>query len=375
MSVTVIDTYLADNNIKLALTECISQNKDYLGLLLGQVSNTHDKYPELYKQMEKNTKGILKEGKIISETINKLEKCIGDLPKFDSDNTTLKLLCNWTTSEQLTKIWNKMSKGNYQWNNLQLITGDTEPDYYVVINAPPSGFKLDKSKTIVFRMEPNMDKHPKQWKEWSKLDESEFKKVFSHEGGYHNNIEWHINKTYMELKSMVIEKSIDMVLSTVLSSKYRDPGHIKRVDFIKFLDTKEDINVDVFGDNKWDYKNFKGSLPYHNKDKALFPYKYCFNVENNNIENYFTEKLVDGILAECLVFYHGCSNIRQYLPDDSYVWLELSNFEMDYQKIKKAIEEDWWSKRIDKIREAKKLILDKYQFFPRLEKELVNLNK
>ena len=167
--------------------------------------------------------------------------------------------------------------------------------------------------------------------------------------------------------SKSIDKSIDDILSTVLSSKYSDIGHIKRIDFIKFLESKN-MNVHVFGDNKFEYKNYKGALPPREKDKALFPYKYTFNAENNSIKNYYTEKLIDGILSETLVFYNGCPNIREYIDEKAFVWLELSNFENDYQTIKKAIEEDWWSKRIEYIRAEKIKILNQLQFFPRLER-------
>ena len=54
----------------------------------------------------------------------------------------------------------------------------------------------------------------------------------------------------------------------------------------------------------------------------------------------------------------------------AYVQLGLQNFEKDADLMKKAIDEDWWSKRIDVIRREKKRILNELQFFPRLEKIL-----
>ena len=161
--------------------------------------------------------------------------------------------------------------------------------------------------------------------------------------------------------------SLSNVLTTILSDKYLDKGHIKRVDFVKFLE-KKGINVDVFGGNRFLWKNYKGSLPYHNKDDSLLPYKYSFNCENHSIKNYCTEKLIDGILSETLTFYSGCYNVKDYIDEKAFVYLELSNFEKDYQTIKKAIEEDWWSQRLPYIKEAKKKILNELQFFPRLHK-------
>ena len=278
------------------------------------------------------------------------------------------LVCNWCTTEQLVNLWNKMSKGNFTWNNIQIVMNEPA-DYYVVINSAPKEIVIDPKKTIVFRMEPHMDKNPIQWGEWANPDSDKFLKIFKHANKEYNNIEWHLSKTYQELSTMKIEKNpeFDSIISTVLSAKYKDPGHVKRIDFVRFLE-KKGMKMHVYGDNKWNYKDYKGSLPYHCKDQAIFPYKYIFNAENHNIDSYFTEKLVDGILGECLVFYYGCFNIKEYLDERAFVHLELSNFEKDYEIITRAIKEDWHSKRLPYIREAKKKILEDMQFFPRLEK-------
>ena len=283
------------------------------------------------------------------------------------------LLCNWCSSKELCDIWNKMSKGNYSWNNIKIVW--EEPcDYYCVINQPPSNIRIDTEKTIFFKMEPHMNKNSHLWnKDWMNIPSNDFKFFGDHDVHFNNN-EWHLSKTYTELKNQEIikEEQLSTILTTILSDKYNDPGHIKRVDFVKFLESKNDIQVDVFGGNRFMWNNYKGSLPYHQKDQSILPYKYSFNVENFEIKNYYTEKLIDGILGETLVFYHGCPNIKDLIDERAYVWLELSNFEKDYEIIKKAIKEDLWSQRINFIREAKQKILDELQFFPRIEK-IINL--
>jgi hypothetical protein len=224
-------------------------------------------------------------------------------------------------------------------------------------------------------MEPNMQNNAHLWGDWAdvnKLKEKyNFKYIGDHKTEYNNN-EWHLSKSYNELNSETISKdeSLSLVISSVLSDKYSDPGHIRRIDFMKFVEGKGDIKLDIYGGDKFLWKNYKGTLPYHQKDKALFPYKYTFNCENFSIKNYYTEKIIDAILSECLIFYSGCYNAREFIDDRAFVYLELSNFEQDYQTIKRVIAEDWWSQRIEYIREAKKKILNELQFFPRLQKLL-----
>ncbi len=275
------------------------------------------------------------------------------------------LLCNWCSSEQLVETWCKMSENsNNSWKNITVVS--QEPcDFYCIINKPPPDASYIPEKTILFRMEPYMEKDERQWGDFAKPDPKKF--LFA---GYHdlhfNNNEYHLSKSYQQLLNEPIIKNPDLnnILSTVLSDKYKDPGHIKRVDFMKFVEKK--MEVHVFGSDKFLWKNYKGSLPYHTKDDAMFPYKYTFNVENHSIKNYYTEKLIDGILSETLVFYSGCYNARDYIDERAFVYLELSNFEKDFQTIKTAIEEDWHTQRLPYIKQAKQKILNELQFFPRL---------
>jgi hypothetical protein len=263
-----------------------------------------------------------------------------------------------------------MSKGNFTWNNIQIVW-EKPYDYIVIINCPPITIFPDVSNAILFQMEPNMYKNRYMWGDWAEPPPGTFKYAGTHLHDY-NNIEWHISKTYTQLseETIVKEQHIAHILSTVLSDKYKDPGHIKRIDFMKFLEKKGFNNVHVFGGNKFEWKNYMGSLPYHEKDNALLPYKYVFNAENYEIRNYFTEKIVDGILSECLVFYWGCPNIRDFIDERAYIKLELTNFEKDFETIRSAIYNNEWEKRLPYIKSAKTKILNETQFFPRLERIL-----
>ena len=289
--------------------------------------------------------------------------------KNGSNKKRVLILCNWCSSKDLCNLWDKMSKGNCEWDNIKLVW-EEPADYYCVINKPINeDIKLDLSKTVYFRMEPFVERHKQMWGDtWSNPTVSDFKFCGTYDLHF-SNTEWHISKTYNQLmnEKVIKDVTISNILSTVLSNKYTDPGHQKRIDFVKFLE-KKGLPVHVYGSNGFLWKDYKGSLPYHAKDNALFPYKYTFNCENFSQKNFCTEKLYDGILAECLVFYNGCINIKDRIDERAFVYLHLSNFEKDYETIKKAIEDNWWQHRLPYIRQAKKKILNELQFFPRLER-------
>jgi len=332
-------------------------SKNYNALLFLVLKSLND---EKYKDIQ---------NKVLME-LQKDESLIHFEKKPDENIKRVFVTCNWCNSTELINLWNKMSKdNNFTWNNIRIV--DTEPcDFYCIINRPwTDDFNHDPSKTIIFRMEPFMEKFENQWGKWTNPDASLYKFVGYHNLHYNNN-EWHLGKTYQQLMNETIIKNEDYshVLSTILSSKYKDAGHIKRVDFIKFIEDK--MNVHVYGSNQFLYKNYKNPLPLHQKDDSLIPYKYAFNVENHSIKNYFTEKIIDGILSETLMFYSGCFNLKDYIDERAFVYLELSNFEHDLAIIQKAMDEDWYTQRLPYIKEAKQKILNNLQFFPRLEQIL-----
>ena len=277
----------------------------------------------------------------------------------------IRMMCDWCSSVQLCREWSNMCLDGFRWDNIE-ITWDTENiDYYVIINRTnETGY--DKSRTIVFQMEPWVCDEGKNWgvKTWGDWSiPSGFMKVFAHRDDL-NNVQWHIPK----IDGIVIpEKKTDKIIS-ILSKKNFDDGHIKRIEFIRRLEECGFNGVDVYGvENYHNYKNYVGKTD--NKSE-MAKYKYCFSCENNWEKNYATEKIWEPILCECLCFYWGCPNLDEHIDSGAFVRLDLDDFEGAMEIIKKAIEEDWWSARIDIIRKEKRKILEEIGFFPRLKNVL-----
>ena len=287
----------------------------------------------------------------------------------------IKMICNWATSEQLCKEWSNMCKDGYTWNNIEITWEDKDIDYYVIINKPSSDNEYyELSKTIIFQMEPWVSDETKYWgvKNWgdfSQPDESKFLKVFGRKTNDYNNVFWQLELNYNELINLKYDIKKDVVSSSC-SSKYFDEGHIARIDFLKFLESKNDIPLDIYnGDNNHNFINYRTPLqPYVDKSKGIVPYKYYFMVENNYEQNFITEKLWEPILCETLCFYYGCPNVTDHINKEAFVLLDMNDFEKSYQIIKEAIENDLWSSRIDVIRKEKMRIINEMSFLPRIEK-------
>jgi len=361
-----IDSKVGNNHINNAISDCTDNKLFYLGCLLGKI-------------LHKDSNYISNEYKKCLQNIKKNDIYLSDIEKnnMKTDDKILVLLtCNWLPNEDICNLWNKMSTNNdFTWKNVKIVS--KEPcHYYCIINSPfDKNLAYIPQKTILFRMEPHMKSNEHFWGSyWSDPPNKDDFLFYGDHSNKFNNNEWHLSKTYNQLCNENIEKSssLSCILSTILSDKYNDPGHKKRIDFMKFVESKNTLIVHVFGGNYFKWNNYKGSLPLHNKDDSLLPYKYSFNVENFSIKNYYTEKIIDGILAETLVFYSGCPNIKDFFDERAFVYLELIDFEKDYQTIKNAIDNDLWKERLPYIKQAKNKILNNLQFFPRIH-EILNV--
>lgn len=296
--------------------------------------------------------------------------------KQKNDVIRVKLLCNWTNSKKLCEEWSNMMQSKYKWNNIEF-RWDDDVDYYVIINKPLPGDFYKPEKTIIFQMEPWCS-DPKQnwgvktWGEWAYPNPNKFLQVRTHKK-YYNNGSWQLKQNWTEFKNNPIIKDDTKgnKISTICSSKYFDPGHIKRIDFLKYVESRNDSDVliDIYGrDNDHKFKKYFGSLPDDNKDIGITPYKYYFMAENNIEYNYITEKLWEPLLTESLCFYWGCPNVKDYIDPLAYVELDLNDFEKSFNIIKESINNNLWEKRLDIIKKEKQKVLDYYGFCPTLER-------
>ncbi|MBD3345371.1 MAG: hypothetical protein GF401_09950 [Chitinivibrionales bacterium] len=266
----------------------------------------------------------------------------------------VKLLHGWPESrETMLKKFRKMTRDGNSWNDIILC--DHDPDYYVILNYPQDEY-YDPDRTLIFQMEPEPLR--KEWGEFYRPDKKNFLYVFDVES-HRNVFDWWLSSDYKGLKKARIVKS--KTLSTVTSNKTwpQLPGHTKRLQFLEYLKSK--IRIDHFG---------FGFQELHDKETGMFPYKYTIAAENCIERNYFTEKLLDSVLAECLCFYWGCPNVADFIDDRVFIRIDIDDYEKSTAIIQKSIQNKEWENRIDAIRQEKVRVLDELSFFPTLEQVL-----
>lgn len=286
------------------------------------------------------------------------------LTSSSTNKLKIKFLPSWTTPSQLLEDWKQMLIGTVWDKQYEWLGNDGTADYSVIINKPTPGYSFDPEKTIVFRMEPYIDNIP-VFNDWDSGTRRKggFMAFMDHEN-FRNNSEWWLSGTNEQLSKPIVKSAL---LSIVVSSQYQMKGHKLRIDFVKYFQAHGMIPLDVFGhDNKHGFDRYQGSLPRRCKDRGILPYKYHIAVENSDIPNYLTEKFLDGLLGECLVFYWGCSNISEHIDPRCFIRLNLENPAEATETIVKAIAEDAWSKKIDIIRHEKARVLHLWHPFARV---------
>lgn len=144
------------------------------------------------------------------------------------------------------------------------------------------------------------------------------------------------------------------LISTVCSQRTGNVTlHSTRVDFTWRL--KEAIDeLDIFG---------HGVLPMNDKADALSPYQFHVAVENHVYDHHITEKLPDAFLGFTLPFYHGAPNAADYFPKESFIPIDINDFERSREIISSHIANNEYKDRLPYIIEARRRVLEEQNLF------------
>jgi Arc/MetJ-type ribon-helix-helix transcriptional regulator len=105
------------------------------------------------------------------------------------------------------------------------------------------------------------------------------------------------------------------------------------------------------------------SLGAFHKSSCVPVYCYHLATENHIAPHHWTEKLSDAFLGHCLPFYFGCPNAEDYFPADSFIRIDIHRLEQSVARIKQALADGEYEKRLHAIREARRRVLEDYGIF------------
>jgi len=167
---------------------------------------------------------------------------------------------------------------------------------------------------------------------------------------------WFYSGNYDQVTSHPPENKSATISTVCSSKKQKHTLHQYRYQFTQQL--KQALpDLEIFG---------HGVRYIEEKNEALDPFRYHVAIENHVCAHHWTEKLSDSFLGMCLPFYHGAPNAADYFPPESFIPINMHDFEESLATIQQAIRDNEYPRRLPAIREARRLVLERYSTFPQL---------
>ena len=144
---------------------------------------------------------------------------------------------------------------------------------------------------------------------------------------------------------------------TVISTKTATEAQRRRIRFVRRLKDILGDDLDVFG---------RGFRPVSDKAEAIAPYAYHLVLENNYIDNFWTEKLADAWIGWALPLYLGAPNLAAAcgLPD-GFVALDPDDEEGNLARIAQCLGRPLWEERREALARCRAWCLQGTNVFAR----------
>ncbi len=254
------------------------------------------------------------------------------------------------------------------WDGIQFTTDEVEEcDLLVMLNNRMKHAvhaRCPQGRVWALMQEP----YAKGFTDWMAEGHEAFDRVYtnflpSSDPKYINSqpaIPWHVNRSFDELTTCAIPEKT-RPLSWIVGNCRDLPGHMKRLSFLRTVQADTHLGIDLYGravrfiEDKWD---------------GLAAYRYSIAAENTSWPDYWTEKIADCFLTWTIPFYHGCGNLEQYFPADSFIRIDINRPDEAIAIIKRSLKEDDWIRRLPALEEARRRVLYDYQIFPLLTRLL-----
>lgn len=300
----------------------------------------------------------------------------------------------WGESNEdfLESIKRQTPRESARWGSIEGIADSSVADYHVVFNQPRSD--INSANTFFFSAEPPISDL------YCDRNLADFAGAFPIETHYKPQ-RWWVGQTYDELVAMGPPdktrqlswittdkgKDVSRIVSSLRKIARRvgweehsrrgtkfvgegpTDGHIQRMAFYDRLSSNYPEIMDHYGRGKFNGPQYRGEV----KDKwdGLEKYRYSLAIENYQGPHYFSEKITDALLAWCMPIYWGCTNLSDYLPEDSYVRINIDDPSAPH-RVKEIVESERREQNINAIAEARRLIIEKYQIWPTVERVVEN---
>ncbi|MEM5539843.1 MULTISPECIES: glycosyltransferase family 10 domain-containing protein [unclassified Olleya] len=252
---------------------------------------------------------------------------------------------------------------SFKWNNITFTEEDVaECDFLVILDYPKSDVtvKVNPNHILHICLEPANE--ISKYRQFANKQSSVVYNQIQEGGKYIKSqpaLPWHLDKDYNYFKKLKPEslKKEDKIV-WVTSNQRASIQHNKRMDFLESI---SDLSfIELYGrgikevDSKWDVmRNAKYAIAYEN-------FKNPFN---------WTEKISDCFLSYTVPLYFGCDRIEDYFPKEAIIQIDPKDKHIK-QFLKEIVHSNNYNQKIEALKAARTLVLDKYQIFPFISNQI-----
>ena len=269
---------------------------------------------------------------------------------------------------ELLKTFKKMTPGETGiWKNIEGVGSIEEADYFGVIDRTNNpSVPIDRC-IFLGAHPPCMDVYSDMSVYPTAVKCYDLKDTFGF-GEY-----W-INYTYDQLMALEPPKKTEK-LACILSDQNTRHYHAVRINymdnFCKFYSNELNLygRINPRPNMKSCYRGVCGSSHpsvgdyWSGKEPVYLTHKYALEFDAGPTKNYFSERFFDAMLLWCMPIYWGSDNIEDFLPKDSFRYININGNGSDVVDI---INGTAYENSIESIREARQLLLNKYNLWERI---------
>ena len=245
--------------------------------------------------------------------------------------------------------------------------------WLVVFDEAPAGFctTVPRERRILFVTEPpEIKKYPRSYlaQFGTVVSPYDFRSVERRSMVLGNPcLNWHFGVsrvdgrysskfgTLDELRHLPVPQKIDLV-SVICSNKTATEAQRARLALVCLLKEHLGDVLHVYG---------RGFNPVDDKMSVIAPYKYHVVLENNYLDNCWTEKLSDAWLGWSLPLYLGAPNLGEHCPAAGFVPLPAGKPELLLQAVQQSIEGNLWEARQAELALCRNWMLETTNVFAR----------
>ena len=251
----------------------------------------------------------------------------------------IKIFSSFCSSSRAKEVYEKICKTsnmtNYGSDKDIYLLGDEDNDYThaIIWNTAMPALTIPKENVVGLAFEPPS---------FLGLSHEFVSYVQKYVGKYHigqklDGLPDEFVEKYSYMGHSIISSPIQKktrVMSIIVSQKIYAPGHKYRHSLVQRI-IQERLPVYIYGRGTRFY-NYEFNMGEFQNLEPFETYMYSICIENYKTPHYFSEKIIDPVICECMPVYWGCEHMGEYLDSDCFHVI-TGNVDQDIETIKNIL--------------------------------------